>query len=440
MSLDLKALAPQGYYIVALSGGADSVCLLLKMKSEGYRIEAAHCNFRLRGAESDRDEAFCVDLCRREGIALHLAHFDTRAFARLHGVSIEMAARQLRYSYFEQLRCDLGADGVCVAHHVEDQVETVLLNLVRGTGLRGLTGMEERNGTIFRPMLRATRKEIESYLSGMGQDYVVDSSNLVDDVKRNRIRLDVLPQLEQMNPSLMSDISRMTRHLSDAQRIIDYDVETWLRHNSGVVRTDNRGTYVEADILVDELLDFPSPGYLLFEMLRRFGFNGVQAEQIFAQIRHGQGRLWTSATHELTLDRGHLLVRPKEAPLRPLLIPETGTYVHQSLRLRVERIERDEAFELDKSAHVAMLDARLVAFPLTFRPVGSGDRFVPFGMKGSKLVSDYLTDRKRNLFQKRAQCVVTDSSGRILWLVGERTDGRFAIGDTTTEVLKISMG
>lgn len=440
MSLELRGLAPHGHYLVALSGGADSVCLLLKMESEGYRIEAAHCNFHLRGAESDRDEAFCVDLCRREGIALHLAHFDTRGFARLHGVSVEMAARRLRYSYFEQLRRDLGADGVCVAHHVEDQVETVLLNLVRGTGLRGLTGMDERNGTVFRPMLQATRKEIEDYLAGNGQDYVTDSSNLVDDVKRNRLRIDVIPQLEQMNPSFMADVSRMARHLSEAQRIVGHSIGDWMRQHPGAMRTDEQGTPVGADISIAGILAFPSPEYLLFEVLRRFGFNGTQCEQVFAQLRHGQGRLWASATHELTLDRGRLIVCPKQAPVESLVIPETGTYVSQSLRLRVEKVRRDAAFVLDKSPGVAMLDARLVSFPLTLRPARRADRFVPFGMKGSKLVSDYLTDRKRNLFQKRAQRIVADASGRILWLVGERTDGRFALGPSTSDVLKLSVG
>ncbi len=439
MSLDLKSLTPHGHYLVALSGGADSVCLLLKMKSEGYRVEAAHCNFHLRGAESDRDEAFCADLCRREGVALHLAHFDTRAFARLHGVSVEMAARRLRYSYFEQLRRDLGAEGVCVAHHVEDQVETVLLNLVRGTGLRGLTGMEERNGTVIRPMLQATRKEIEDYLAGRGQSYVTDSSNLVDDVKRNRLRLDVIPQLERMNPSLMTDVARMARHLSDAQRIVDHSISAWMRQHPNTIHTDKQGCAVGADVPIAGILAFPSPEYLLFEMLRRFGFNGTQSEQVFAQIHHGQGRLWASATHELTLDRGRLLVCPRQKPVRPLLIPETGTYVSQSLRLQVERLRRDDSFVLDKSPRVAMLDFRLVAFPLTLRPAAGGDRFVPFGMKGSKLVSDYLTDRKRNLFQKRAQCVVADASGRIVWLVGERTDGRFAVADSTSEVLRLSV-
>ena len=172
-----KLLKPSELYLVALSGGADSVALLLLLKNAHFNVHAAHCNFRLRGEESDRDEAFCVELCQRLGVELHRAHFDTREYAELHKVSIEMAARELRYKWFEQLRQDIGAAGICVAHHRDDSVETVLLNLVRGTGLRGLTGIQPRNGNILRPLLCVSRAEIEVFLAEKGQKYVTDSTN-----------------------------------------------------------------------------------------------------------------------------------------------------------------------------------------------------------------------------------------------------------------------
>ena len=203
-------LKTNNLYLVALSGGADSVTLLLLLKEHGFNVHAAHCNFHLRGAESDRDETFCVELCRGLGVELHRAHFDTREYAELHKVSIEMAARELRYNWFAQLCKDIDAAGVCVAHHRDDSVETVLLNLVRGTGLRGLTGIKAKSEqtmtcrhnpqkqsklVVLRPLLCVSRAEIEDFLVKRGQKYVTDSTNLEADVQRNKIRLQVLPVL-----------------------------------------------------------------------------------------------------------------------------------------------------------------------------------------------------------------------------------------------------
>ena len=206
-------------YIIGLSGGADSVALLLMLKEGGFNVHAAHCNFLLRGAESDRDEAFCVSLCQQLGVELHRAHFYTRTYAESHHVSIEMAARELRYKWFEQLRQDIGAVGICVAHHRDDSVETVLLNLVRGTGLRGLTGIQPRNGSILRPLLCVSRAEIEAFLAEKGQEYVTDSTNLEADVQRNIIRLEVLPLLRRLNPAVAENIQRTAENLSEVHEM-----------------------------------------------------------------------------------------------------------------------------------------------------------------------------------------------------------------------------
>ena len=214
-------LKPEGHYLVALSGGADSVCLLLLLKQLGYSVEAIHCNFHLRGEESGRDESFCRQLCDEQQIKLHLVHFDTQAYAQLHKVSIEMAARQLRYRHFAHLCCDLQFQGVCVAHHQDDVAETVLMNLIRGTGIKGLSGIKPLQSMIFqlngqddstfqlpiiRPMLCVSRDEITDFLNQIGQTYVTDSTNLIPDVQRNKIRLQVLPLLREINPSVSRNI------------------------------------------------------------------------------------------------------------------------------------------------------------------------------------------------------------------------------------------
>ena len=214
-------LSLEQVHLVALSGGADSVALLLLLKELGYRIEAIHCNFHLRGAESDADEQFCVTLCKQEGIPLHRVHFDTKYYAETHGVSIEMAARELRYAYFETLRNDMKAAEICVAHHREDSIETVLLNMIRGTGIDGLTGIAPRRGHIVRPLLEETKKALLAYLESRNQRYVTDSSNLVADVKRNKVRLQLLPLLEEMNPSVTESVHRMSQHLAEVMKMAD---------------------------------------------------------------------------------------------------------------------------------------------------------------------------------------------------------------------------
>ena len=202
-------------YLVALSGGADSVSLLLVLKKLGYRVEACHCNFHLRGEESIRDEKFCEQLCISENIPFHHIHFDTKSYSELHHVSIEMAARNLRYSYFESLRKDLNADAICVAHHQEDSVETVLINLIRGTGVKGLRGILPKNGNIIRPLLCVNRSEIEGYLAALNQGFVIDRTNLIDDVVRNKIRLNIIPLLEQINPRVKDNILKTIKLQTD---------------------------------------------------------------------------------------------------------------------------------------------------------------------------------------------------------------------------------
>ena len=365
--------AKEGIYLVALSGGADSVALLLALLDMGVRVEAVHCNFHLRGEESDRDEQFCKDLCSKYNVELHLVHFDTREYAALHHVSIEMAARDLRYAYFERLHSDIGAEAICVAHHRDDSVETVLLNLVRGTGLRGLRGIQPKNGNIVRPLLCVSRDDIECFLDSLGQDYVTDSTNLHDDVKRNKIRLDVLPLLETLNPDVRQSIFRTSLRVGEALKMFD------------AAMTES-------------------------------------VAKVFAENPLGGGVINLQTQ-------------------RVIRIPEPGSYVFDD-ELRVKAVEEEcgADYKPSRSNSCVCLDAAELAFPLTIRHIAKGDRFMPFGMHGqSKLVSDYLTDRKKNAFEKRAQLVLCDSKGRIAWLVNERIDDRFRISDKTQKAVRISV-
>ena len=472
-----------GKYIVALSGGADSVSLLFVLKhlehELGIGVEAAHCNFHLRGAESVRDEEFCKQLCERLSVPLHLIHFDTQAYADLHRVSIEMAARDLRYGYFENLRRDIEAQDICVAHHRDDSVETVLLNLVRGTGLRGLRGIQPRNGNIIRPLLSLSREDIVQYLDALGESYVTDSTNLHNDVKRNKIRLDVMPLLRELNPSVSQSIFESSLRVGEALKVFDEAMKRSIADvitptsgctcsgctcpkctNQPVRKCTNQPLLVQQSLLhqqrctlqanhpltisIDRLKQQPSPEYTLHEILSPRGFTSAQIDQIYGSLDScSAGKIIASDSHELAFDRGSLLVQPRTNvadAARSMRIPETGTYVFSdSLKIKVAAEDCGDDYVPSRAADCVCLDASDIKFPLTLRHIEQGDRFVPFGMNGMKLVSDYLTDRKKTVFEKRAQLVVTDAQQRIVWLVGERTDNRFRITPHTQQALRLTI-
>ena len=423
-------------YLVALSGGADSVALLLVLKELGYSIEAVHCNFHLRGEESLRDEQYCKGLCEREDIPLHIAHFDTKEYADLHKVSIEMAARDLRYKYFFQLKDDLQAAAICVGHHKEDSVETILINLLRGTGLSGMMGISPDANSIIRPLLSVSRQEIEQYLEERKVNYVTDSTNMIDDVVRNKIRLNIIPLLQEINPSVNDAILTTAQHLTDANIILQDSLEKTVK--KGVLQM---GESIKIDLSV--VKSFPVPTYFLFHVLKPLGFTTTQIEEIGRHTDGQTGQIWTSTTHELTHDRGFIYVyqRQKEGRSK-LVLPEKGRYVFDdkcSVRLSETDIREEEGTVFSRNPLVADLDASLVRFPLTLRRTQEGDRFVPLGMQGSQLVSDFLTNLKRNRFEKRDQMVLVDAADEIVWVVGLRINDRFKITPKTTDRLRIEL-
>ena len=412
-----KLLNANDLYIVALSGGADSVALLLLLKEGGFNVHAAHCNFLLRGSESDRDEAFCVDLCRQLGVELHRAHFATREYAEAHKVSVEMAARELRYNWFEQLRKDIGAVGICVAHHRDDSVETVLLNMIRGTGLRGLTGIQPRNGYVLRPLLCVSRDEIEHFLAKRGQKYVIDSTNLETDVKRNKVRLQVLPLLRTLNPAFSDNIQRMVENVAEAQIVLDSLLDNFKKHNT---------------LELSELEKYGSSEYVIYEWLKNYGFNGTQARQV---LEAETGKIMSSSQgYDVLKDRERLIIERTLKPFNPMRIPEEGMYVlDEKMRLSLRKC----AAYVSKKPFVATFDAQKVVFPLTVRRVEEGDWMIPFGMRGRKLLSDLMTDRKMTVFEKRRQLVVVDAQDVIVWAVGLRIADSVAVAETTQSVLEL---
>ena len=421
-------------YLVAISGGADSVCLLLKMIEEGRSVEAVHCNFHLRGDESDRDETFVVSLCQRLGVPLHRVHFDTKEYAALHKVSIELAARELRYRYFEQLRQDIGAEAIMVAHHRDDNVETVLMNMVRGTGIRGMAGIRPVNGHILRPLLDMSRADIVAYLARKGETYVTDSTNLEDDATRNKFRHHVIPLLQSLNPKASENIHSTSRHIAEAEKILSWAISE-ARHD----------VFLSPSLIdIDKLLSFVSPSYLLNEICRDYGFTPSQCDDMLAAASASHvGATFLSSTHIAAIATvgGSLCIQfaPKSAQPKEYRLPEPGIYrLADGLSLTLEKTDISDDFRISKSPEVATLDINKVKFPLTLRPIRQGDRFTPFGMKGTKLVSDYLTDIKCSVIDRQRQMVVEDATGMIIWLVGRRTNDKCRIESSSNAALIIT--
>ena len=404
--------------LVALSGGGDSVALLRVLLRLGYTVEAAHCNFRLRGAESEGDAAFVQGLCGELGVPLHVQAFDTKDHAARCGVSIEMAARELRYGWFRELSGELGIGVVAVAHHRDDNAETLLLNMVRGTGLRGLCGMRPRvegshgGAAIVRPLLGMAKQDILDYLGALGQAFVTDSSNACTDIARNRLRHRVLPELRAINPAADDNIATTMANLVEALKVYDCFLGEMTGASLDGWDAINIGTVLRS----------PSPLSVLHALLTPFGFRRSQLTQLLDSMEH-VGAEFVSATHRVVVDREQLLVSALAvaAPSAAL----TFTYLSAPVAI-------------DPSPTRAYIDADRLGGELSVRRWQRGDRFVPLGMEGSKLVSDFLTNLKLSRLEKERQEVLV-CGDEIVWVVGRRLSQHFRVEPATRRVLLVEL-
>ena len=412
--------------VVGISGGADSVALLHILVSLGYKCIAAHCNFNLRGDESFRDEQFTIDFTQRLQVPLCKISFETNKYAQENRLSVEMAARELRYRWFEELLNTYDADAVAVAHHRDDSVETLLINLTRGSGLTGLTGIKPKNGNVVRPLLCVSREDIYAYIENNGLEYVTDSSNSSDIYTRNFIRLKVIPLLEEINPSVKASLARTANHLYDASLIYNHSVEEARR----VIIQNNR-------LSISALLSFPAPATILYEMLKPYGFSRTVCESIFTVLDKDSGKIFYSSTHRLLKDRSDLLIDVLSGEdNRAYLINLEDDNVDLPVELKPEIVVIKEDYQIEKDRKFAYFDFDKLSFPLVLRHWQEGDWFVPFGMKGKKKVSDYFSDKKFSLFDKEKTWLLC-SGQDVIWIVGERTDNRYRIEKTTKRVLKL---
>ncbi len=418
--------------LLGVSGGADSVALLRILLALGYRCVAVHCNFHLRAEESNRDQQFVEQLCSRLGVKLEICSYDTISYAAEKKISIEMAARELRYADFERLRQEYNANSIAVAHHRDDSVETLLMNLMRGTGIRGLTGIKPKNGYVIRPLLSVERVEIEEYLNSIGQDYVTDSTNLETNYTRNKIRLNLLPLMRVINPNADRSIENTALHLQQAYLIYNDAVQKAI---ADVVKREDEVLIIDTDAL----LATASPSTILYEILSGYGYNEQQVSDIMESLDAESGRRFTSAGYLLYKERNRLVLMKNDDVDFCVAVDLNTTDNIMLPDGRILRFEfRDGDAEIARDSAVATLDADKVGNSLTVRVWQQGDSFIPFGMKGRKLLSDYMTDRKFSITKKRNQCVVCNDCA-LVWVVGERSDNRYRITKDTVRQLVISV-
>lgn len=428
---------PSRPVLVALSGGADSVSLLHILLRRGYRCVAAHCNFHLRDAESDADEAFVRSLCDSLNVPLLVAQFDTRAYAQERHLSIEMAARDLRYDWFFSILDEQHIPVVAVAHHADDDAETTLLNLTRGTGLRGLTGMKEQNGRVVRPLLDMSRADIEDYCRANHLQYVTDRTNASDDYARNRIRHHVIPALKSINPSFLQTMRANARHVQAVYDIFNAALADFASRH--VSLTPDGGMHIDADALRHQ----PSPEPFLFEILSPLGFSPAQAADAARCVSRAQsGRTFVSSSHRAVVDRAEVIILPLSAPddsCVVLQLPADDVELHAPANVRLRHFPIPDAFKVSRDPRIIHLDADRVAYPLTLRHWRRGDSFRPLGMRGEKKLSDFFVDAKMSIPQKEAATIITSATGQIVCLVGIRPDDRAKVMSSTRNILEVTL-
>lgn len=420
---------PTDKILLAVSGGLDSMVMLNLFKRANYSIGVAHCNFQLRGNEADEDERFVRDACSAAGIPFFSKRFTTQEYAQANRLSIQTAARELRYAWFQELMSKEQFNFLATAHHVNDSLETVLLKWIHGSSLESFAGIPVSNKKIIRPMLFATRALLADHATEKGIMWRNDSSNDSDDYQRNFIRHQVIPRLKEINPALESTFLHGLKKITGELEFLRTQLEQWkaehVHQKAGQVFIDKAA-----------LLNATFSDSLLWRVVREFGFNIDQCHDMMQAMQSQSGKKFIGTSHLLTLDREHIIISPYDDAYEAVTIREKNESV---VRGAWEiSIERTKSKEILTSSIVASLDAEKVKFPITWRYWQPGDSFYPLGMENRKKLSDFLIDRKIPLADKNGISVL-ESDGEIIWVVGHRIDNRYKITPETKSVVTFSV-
>jgi tRNA(Ile)-lysidine synthase len=418
--------------LLGVSGGVDSVVLAHLINRHNNEFAIAHCNFNLRGDESNDDELFVKELAESHGVKCYVESFSTLDYATEKGISIEMAARELRYRWFEKIRKENGFDKIVVAHHLDDLLETFILNLSRGTGIRGLSGIKPVAGFVVRPLLFATRIEIEAYAQENELDFRFDSSNDDIHIRRNKVRHQILPLLEEMNPSFRANLHRTIQNLSLTEKVYLDRIGEVKRQ---LVKTENTWTVIDKM----RLLELQPVTVYLFEMLRDYGFNADTVGQIAEALVSTSGSQFFSSAYRLVNDREKLIITPIETINKELYyIERDQELVCDPFEMKITIETRLPGYKIPRESHIAVFDLDKINFPLVIRRWQQGEYFRPLGMTDFKKVSDFFIDEKLSIPEKENTWVIA-SDNKIIWIVGKRIDDRYKITSQTSQVLRMEL-
>ncbi|HNW74462.1 MAG TPA: tRNA lysidine(34) synthetase TilS [Bacteroidales bacterium] len=425
--------SPGDRILLAVSGGIDSVVMSHLFASAGYHFGIAHCNFNLRGNESDADEQFVAGLARTFNVPFHLKKFDTTTYARKKGISVQMAARDLRYEWFGELCKDPGYRYIATGHHLDDQVETFFINLIRGTGISGLHGILPKQGNLIRPLLFAYRHDIDQYAIEKNIQYRNDSSNDATKYTRNKIRHELLPVLREMNPEFAVNLTNTILRLRDIDTIASTFIDRW---KDEVISRKGDTWYIDSN-----RLGLAEPkNTLAWELFSPFGFTQSQVQNILSVPDTDSRKLFLSPGYRAVKHRRQIIIQPlmplsgkKRVIIRDFI---TGKSLRKPIRLRMHKVNNAFHYVIEGSNHIANLDAGKLEFPLVLRQFRPGDIFYPFGMNKKKKLSDFLINEKLSLPEKENTWLLCSGS-KIVWVVGRRIDHRFRITSRTTKILRI---
>ena len=421
-------LQPADKVLLAVSGGVDSVVMAHLFAKAGYTFGIAHCNFHLRGGDSNSDEDFVRALAKQYQVPFHCAEFDTTAFAKEHKLSIEEAARKQRYDFFYRTASENGYSFIATAHHLNDAIETFFINLIRGTGLTGLHGIRAKNGNVIRPLLPFTRQEIAEYASDNKLPFHEDYTNNDTLFLRNKIRHNLLPVLKDISPQFERTMAQNMVNLADAEQILHQAIaekQRQLFHYSND----------EIKISKNDIRQLVSAHTSLFEMLRPFGFNATAVNNLLSSL-DSAGKQLHSATHTILIDRNDIILRPLESSpdSNEYQIVEGTVCIKVPISLTFSHSEFDGCHSLVTDSDTVIVDTAKLKYPLLLRKWRTGDRFRPFGMKGARKVSDFFKDNRLSLFEKNEKWLLCNADGKIIWIVGMRMDDSFAVTESTKEI------
>ncbi|GAB1451745.1 tRNA lysidine(34) synthetase TilS [Draconibacterium sp.] len=426
-----QLFAPDQKVLLAISGGIDSMVLLHLFEKSAFNFGIVHCNFQLREDESDGDEEFVKREVLIHGVPAFFQTFDTKEYAQLNGISIEMAARELRYEYFEKIRQEHNYDFIATAHHSDDLIETFFLNLSRKTGIKGLSGIKEKSGKIIRPILFANREEIEAFAAKNYLEFREDSTNLEVVYQRNFLRHKILPLFTELNPSFKKNVLASIENLKDAETVYSGFFGS---EKSKVVLDTGDSLLIDIEILKKSAF----PKLLLLEILVDFGFNPTVVDDVFQSLDSDSGKQFFSKSHRLVKDREKLFVSPIEVNGNKIFYIEADDIeLFEPLEMNIEKHSGAD-FKIRKEKNIACIDMEKLQFPLLVRKWQQGDYFQPLGMTGFKKVSDFFIDEKIPLHEKDSTWLLC-SGEKIVWIMGQRIDNRFKISSKTKNILQIEI-